>query len=209
MEKINILLADDHKIFLEGVRVILDQDEYLNVLGEAYDGEELLSLLKEYPQTNLVIIDIEMPNMNGIEITKVLRREYPQVRILVLTYHNEEDYIYNLRRMGVNGYVIKNQGASTLIGAIHDIIRYKNRPFPSIKLWQEGSKPWSDEEIHLTKRELDVLRLSDLTSKEIAAQLGIGPNTVNTYLENLRKKFDVDSTIKLLRKAIRLGYLKA
>ncbi len=206
---INILLADDHKMFTEGVRSILEKDDELHILGEADNGEELLTLLDKNPHTHLVILDVEMPKMNGIEVAKTIRKTYPNTKILMLTYHNEGDYIYDLYRMGVDGYLIKNKTGDSLIDAIHSIVKYKNRPFPSMDSWGSPSTPYTDEEIQLTSREVEVLNLAHLTGKEIGKELGIGKTTVDTHLENMRKKFKVDTTSKLLRKAIRLGYIKA
>ena len=207
---INILLADDHKMFTEGVHTLLQKESDIKVLGEANDGQQLLELLQTHNRNvDLVVLDIEMPNLNGIEVAKIIRKDYPQTRILILTYHNESDYIYNLHRMGVDGYVLKNKSGENLVGAIKDIVQYRNRPFPPMQQWAKASQPWTDEDIRLTKREKDVLQIADMTSQEIANQLGIGKTAVYTHLENMRKKFKVDTTNKLVRKAIRLGFIEA
>lgn len=209
MEKYNIIIADDHKMFAEGVRYILSQEPDMHILGEAADGQEALDLLRRNPHAQLLILDLEMPNMNGMEVLKRVRKDFPKVRTLVLTYHNEGDFIFNLHRMGANGYVIKNSGGEALLHAIRDIMKSRNRPFPPMHTWGPESQPWQEEDIQLTKREREVLNLSDLSREEIAGRLKIKTVTVDTHLENLRKKFRVDSTSKLTRKAIRLGFIQA
>ncbi|MCB9291563.1 MAG: response regulator transcription factor [Lewinellaceae bacterium] len=208
MEKFNIILADDHKMFAEGVRFILGQEPDMHILGEAADGLEAIELLRQNPHADLLILDLEMPNVNGVEVMKKVRKEYPGLRTLILTYHNEGDFIYNLHRMGANGYVIKNSGGEALLNAIRSIMKAQNRPFPPMNTWEQKSQPWQEEDIRLTKREREVLDLSDLSREEIAGRLKIKVFTVDTHLENLRHKFGVESTPKLTRKAIRLGFIE-
>lgn len=208
---INILIADDHPIYSSGIKGILEKEEQIQVLGEARDGEELLELLKRNPHTRLVILDIEMPKLNGKQVAKILRKDFPEVRILILSYHNESDYIYDFYQMGVHGYLLKDKGGSRLLGAIWSIMKSGNRPFPPMDKWGPPKEPKPDEDLQvaLTSREMDVLDLSDLSSKEIAEQLNIDVKTVNHHRKNLRRKFDVDSTAKALRKAIKAGIIKA
>ncbi len=203
------IVADDHQMVTEGIRLILQQNKDIEVIGEARNGREVLELVRQNPHTNLLILDVEMPEVNGIEVTRHVRRHFPNIRILILTFHNEAEYIYNFQQMGVNGYVLKNKSGKTLLGAIQDIMVYGNPHFPLVKDWGPSRPTWKPEHIKLTQRESDVLKLVDLSAQEIADRLGIGEKTVNHHLKNMRRKFNVDSSSKLLRKAIRLGFIEA
>lgn len=205
---INILIADDHQMFSQGIRNYLEKDPEIRILEEATDGEMVLEHLEKNPHANLMILDIEMPKLNGIEVARIAKKKYPKVKILMLTYHNEADFIFQLFQMGVHGYVLKNKSAENLLGAIHDIVDHNRLSFPMLSESPPPNRHFMDEPIQLTKRETEVLEWAWKNRDEIADELHISVYTVDTHLENMRKKFGVDSTTKLIWEAVKRGYLK-
>jgi DNA-binding NarL/FixJ family response regulator len=122
MEKINLLIADDHTMFLQGIVSLLEQEAEINIVGKANNGIEALNIIKK-ETVDLIILDISMPDMDGIELSKILKKEYPEVKILVVSTHSNVKIISRLIRIGVNGYLLKNAEKSELLEAIHSIMQ--------------------------------------------------------------------------------------
>ncbi|MDE3058353.1 MAG: response regulator transcription factor [Bacteroidota bacterium] len=218
MKKIRILLADDHSIVRSGLRSLFRTTHEFVVVGEASNGEDAVRLaIRHHP--DIVIMDISMPKMSGIEATKLIKQRHPDIKVLILTIHDNQEYIYELIRAGANGYVLKDAEKQEIFTAVRTVT--SSEPFfsPGVsKLIIENIAKNSDEQPHtagsnlrLTKREAEVLRLvaQGLTSREIADKLCLSISTINTHRTNLMQKLDIHETAGLVRFAIQEGLAKA
>lgn len=195
--KIKILIADDHPVVREGIKQLLDLDEKFKIVGCAGDGIECLNLIKLL-EPDIVLLDINMPRLNGIQVLKELKKANIKVKTLMLTIHNEVEYLMEAVDIGCNGYVLKDSDSDTLRKAIYSI--YDNQMFVQpdlvpvlnsglIKREQEKERKVSHG---LTKREIEVLKLisEGLFNKEIADKLTISERTVKNHISNIFKKID-------------------
>ena len=196
MEKVKILIVDDHSMIREGLKQLLELDGDIQVIGEAGNGEECLNLLDTL-HPDVVLLDINMPVMNGLKMLEVLRNsEKKEQKILILTIHNEVEYLMRAVEIGVEGYVLKDAESSVLKKAIMTIasgdeyIDASMIPVMKEKLLQTKEK--SEEEV-LTRREIEVLKLvaEGLFNKEIAFKLSISEKTVKNHVSNIFKKIGV------------------
>lgn len=208
---INLLVADDHQVVIDGLRSLLSLEADFNVVGEALNGKMVLEALKDQ-KVDVVLLDINMPVMDGIETAKFMREHYPDVKILILTMYNKPEFIRNILEAGASGYVLKNAGKEELIDAIRKV--EKGEEYFSIsvtKTMMESFRSGSDSnKVELTKRERGVLTLiaeGDKTS-EIAEKLLISTHTVDTHRYNLLSKLNIKNTAGLVRYAIKNGFTK-
>jgi len=208
MEKIRILLVDDHQIILDGLRSLLKGVNDIQVIGDALNGEEAINTLQVLT-ADLVLMDIDMPVLNGIDATMRIKEEFPHTKVLILTVHNESSLIRNLISIGADGYLLKNSCKEELLDAIYKV-QSGEKYFSSevtLSLMQEDNS--RDEllksDIEFTKRELDVLRLlaDGCTNKEIGEKLFISHRTVDTHRTNIMKKVGVNNVAGLISFAIK------
>lgn len=207
MTPYTIVLADDHALFRQGVRKIIEEVEGLQVVGEANDGLELLELLKKQ-DPHLVILDISMPNLRGLEAAREIKGLYPRIRILLLTMHKKKDFLQQGLEAGVDGFLVKEDADTALLEAIKTIRRGEKfySPLLSTKLadlaFQKGKTD------PLTKREKEVAKLlaEGKSSKEIAELLYISIYTVRRHRDNIMKKLDLKGLADLVRYAMDQGY---
>lgn len=211
-DKIKVIIADDHKIVLDGLKLLLDREENIETVGEAADGLEVLRIL-EVNQVDVAVLDIEMPKMDGIETAKALHETYPDVKVLILTMYNEEEFIKNLIQAGVSGYILKNRGKEELVEAVNHVAlggEYFGEAVKQ-KLVDSLKKPKKElsEVVHLTRRETEVIKLiaEGLSTPQIGEKLFIAPSTVDTHRRNLIDKTGVPNSKFLIRYAIERGYL--
>ena len=207
--KIKIVIVDDHKIFLDGLRTVLEGAEQLEVLGEAQNYEELNKLLTQV-KPDVLLLDINMPGKDGIEITKILKEKQPDVKILLLTMHNETGIIQKGLEAGIDGYVLKNTDRYELIAAIESIVEGESYYSEKVtKTIMEGLKPQGQgsyaNSVKLTRREVDVMKLiaEEFTTTEIADKLTISQHTVESHRKNLLSKLNVRNTAGLVRYAVK------
>ena len=199
---IKILIADDHQMFLDGIRAFLEKEPDMEVIGEALDGFQVLEIL-EKNRVDIVLLDIRMPGMDGHETIKKLKQRFAQTKVLVVSTFGEGEYIYKMLSNGAEGYLMKNKSKEELVNAIHTV--YSGKRFVSHDVQQiywdfiqnKSKKPKTD--IRLTKREVEVLKLiaTGLQDREIADQLNISETTVFTHCRNLRKKIAVSNRTEL------------
>ncbi len=208
MEKIRILLVDDHQIILDGVRSLLKGVNNIQVIGDALNGEEALHTLQVLT-ADLVLMDIDMPKLNGIDATMRIKEEFPHTKVLILTVHNESSLIRNLISIGADGYLLKNSCKEELLDAIYKV-QSGEKYFSSevtLSLMQEDNsrEELLKSDIEFTKRELDVLRLlaDGCTNKEIGEKLFISHRTVDTHRTNIMKKVGVNNVAGLISFAIK------
>jgi len=206
----SILLADDHQIVLDGLRLSLERDESLHVIGEVYDGGQVMQFLENTANVDLVILDINMPVLDGLQVAKRIKSEFYEVKVLVLTMYKTATYITNLIKIGVEGYVLKNCSADEFICAINTVMNgemYYDDALKDIFMKSMLEKPKGLQDVKLTPREKDVIHClaDELTSTEIAEKLSLSPYTVETHRKNIILKLHVKGTIGVIKYAIAQG----
>lgn len=206
----NVLLVDDHQMFLDGLGYILSKEPYLSVIAEANDGKNAVPLIKNIP-IDLVITDISMPEMDGITLTKYIKEVYPHIKVLVLSMYNEKSIIMEIMQSEADGYVLKNCRKQELLQAIRTIIDNGTYYCKEVAhLIRESNKAISKQEnIHLTQREKEILELivQEYSSLEIANKLFISKRTVDTHRVNIMEKTNSKTLVGLIKYAIQNGIL--
>ena len=213
MGNCRVVVADDHALFRQGLKNLIDGVDDLAVVGEAGDGLELLKLLKSIkPAPHLVILDISMPNLRGIEAISEIRVIHPEVKILIVTMHKDKEYLYQALAAGADGYFLKKDADTELFAAIEKI--RKGRIYVSSHLSEKLEDGWERMrrglgKSVLTNRETEVLKLiaEGKANKEIADALFISVHTVERHRANIMAKLDLKKTADLVRYAIQKGYL--
>jgi len=216
MGKIRILIADDHSIVREGVRMILAGQEDFEVVGEAATGRQALEQARAI-KPDIVVMDISMPDMTGIQATEKIRKELPQVQVLGLTMHEEDSYVFELLKVGASGYVLKRAAAEDLVSAVRATHRGEAFLYPSVAkmvvqdyLQRTSAKDKEQALDGLTEREREVLTLiaEGLTNQEIAGRLFISIKTVQTHRAHIMEKLNLHDRTELVRYAIRKGLIE-
>lgn len=215
MGDINYAIADDHKIFRQGLKIAL-KDEHLHCIGEAGNGKELLTLLADN-KVDIVLLDLKMPDMDGIETTKQLREKYPDVKILILTMFDDEHFIIHLMEAGASGYLLKNAEPAEIKLAIHAAMEngyYFNDLVSSTMLKNLMNKtkrpPTFKETVELNDKERTVLQLicEQYTAAEIAEKIFLSPRTVEGIRSTLLEKVGVRNLAGLVMYAVKSGIVK-
>ena len=209
MEPIRIVVADDHAVLREGICALIAQHDDMQVVGEASNGVEALAKI-EALTPDIALMDITMPEMDGLEATRQVKIRSPQTRVLILTQHENKEYVLSLLKAGAAGYILKKAGGAELLDAIRAVASNGAFLHPSAaralvdQVGRNGTKT-----AHLTEREKQVLTLvaEGLTSREIAAKLSISEKTVLAHRDNLMDKLGIHNRAELVRYAIREGYL--
>jgi two-component system, NarL family, response regulator NreC len=220
MDKIRILLADDHELVRSGLMKLLETYKDLTVVGEAGDGLEAIEKTKAL-KPDVLIIDLSMPKLSGVEATKIVRKECPQVAVLVLTMHQNEEYVYQIFKSGAGGYILKDAGKDDLATAIRTVARgekYFSSRVSEImvsgflrktSMRDEGTSGTTEGlKVALTRREKEVLSLiaEGLNNQEISERLFISPRTVDTHRTNIMQKLDIHDVGNLVKFAIQHGF---
>lgn len=209
---ITVVITDDHKMMREGIRQLLELDGDIEVIGEAKDGEECLEILPEL-KPDVLLLDINMPNMNGIEALKEIKKKKYDVKVLMLTVHNEVEYLLKAVDIGVDGYILKDSDSSELKNAIFSVYNDKNFIQPSlIPLLNSKMISRDNDKVKiesLTKRELEILILlsEGMFNRQIAEICDIRERTVKNHISNIFKKIDVSDRTQAAVFAIRNNLL--
>jgi len=216
MEPCRIILADDHVLIRQGIKKILERESGIEIIGEAGDGLALLRLLNNLTP-NLVILDISMPNLRGLEVIREIKATHSTIKVLMLTMHKEIEYFHNAISAGADGYLLKEDADTELFAAVQKIRHGKIyiSPVLSDELTDEwvqirsGNRKRISEPKSLTVRERQVLKLiaESKSSKEIAGLLFISPRTVERHRANLMEKLNLKKTADLVKYAIQKGYV--
>src|SRR5574339_271330 len=209
--KIRILLADDHHIVRAGVRQLLESANDIQVIAEAGDGEEAITLIQEN-RPDVAVLDIQMPKASGIEVTRWVRSHLPEVGVLILTAYNDDPYVMAVLQAGANGYVLKTSQADELVQAVRDVNEGKSALDPQItrKLMSNIFRGPEKKIVEpLTDRELDVLRLAakGYTNKAIGVQLNISDRTVQGHLAHIFSKMQATSRTEAVMRAVSFGWI--
>jgi len=204
MQKILLAIADDHQLFLDGLKSLLMEEESIEVIWLANDGREALGKIK-YQPPDVLLLDIQMPNFNGIETLQEIQKLYPNVRTIVLSMLQDKPYIEKVHRLGASGYLLKNTGNDELMHAIKTVAaggKYFSSAITSALL--DNSQDGNSPDDLLTKREIEVLILitKEMSNQEIAKKLFLSVETVNSHRKNLLRKLDVKNTVGLVKYAI-------
>jgi two-component system response regulator NreC len=215
MSKIRVLIVDDHAVVREGICSLLARRKDLEVVGQAAEGKQALAQVAVL-QPDVVLMDISMPGMNGLEATQEIRKSFPGTRVLVLTQHENKEYVLPLLRAGAAGYIFKRARAHELVDAIRAVHTEGTYLPPSVThavvdAMAQSARTEVGGQPLLTEREREVVRLvaEGLSSREIAERLCISVKTVDTHRANIMDKIGVHSVAELIKYAIREGIVSA
>ena len=214
-KKVRVLMADDHTMFREGIRLLLETRGGFEVVGEAATGKEAVELARSL-RPDVVVMDIGMPGMNGLDATRLIQADNPGSRVLILTMHGTDEYFFSALEAGASGYVLKEAASNDLVNAIESVHRGGMFLYPSLatKLVEEylrrvGSGEERSSYEALTPRERQVLQLigEGCTNQEIAEKLGLSVHTVQTHRVHIMNKLGLHNRAQLVSYAARLGLL--
>jgi DNA-binding NarL/FixJ family response regulator len=215
MKQITVLLAEDHTIVREGFRKMLELEDDFKVVGEAPDGRQAVALAKKL-RPAVVLMDIAMPLLNGLEATRQMLKVLPATKVLILSAHSDDAYVKNATESGAVGFLLKQTSSHEVCRAIREIQSGKTFFCPSISRRLDRLNPASPDRVgainkKLTSREMEVLQLiaEGKANKETAAELGIGTKTVEKHREHLMEKLDIHDTAGLTRYAISAGIIES
>src|ERR1051325_5726201 len=218
MEKVRLLLVDDHLVVRQGLRALLEAEADLTIVGEAETGRQAVQLAKKY-LPDVVIMDIAMPMLNGLEATRIILKEVPNVKVLVLSSYSDDEYVQQLTEVGVAGYLLKQTAASDLIKAVREARKGNAFFSPAIskrllehyrQAFRKG-RPLRHAANRLTSRESEVLQLiaEGKANKQIASELGLSIKTVEKHRQQLMNKLGIHDIAGLTRYAIAKGIVEA
>lgn len=218
-KRIRLILADDHAVVRAGTRQLLERQPDLDIVGEASDGEEAVRLAHEL-QPDVVVMDVRMPKLSGVEATRRIKQECSEVRVLVLTAHDDDEYVFALLQAGANGYLLKTAEFEELVKAIHTVAAGQSALAPEVtgkvvaqftsgKSLADVVNNSEDQYDGLTERELSILRLvgQGLSNKQIGKQLFISDRTVQAHLSNIFSKLGVSSRTEAVMHAVRKNWI--
>ncbi len=205
MPEIRVLICDDHVILRDGIRTLLERQDDICVVGEAGNGREALARVAEL-NPDIVLMDVAMPEMDGIQATRLIKQQFPDVKVLILTQHDDREYVGSLLQAGASGYVLKRSGGHEVSLALRQVYEQGAYLAPIIarRVLEDYSQkdPVERESVPpLTERERDVLKLvvEGKSNKEIAHLLSISPKTVSVHRSNIMSKLGLHNSVEMLR----------
>lgn len=213
---INIILVDDHPIIRQGLRGLLEMEDDLKVIAEAGDGQSALEVIESHP-ANLLILDISMPGLNGLDLARRVSKDDPKMKIVILSMHSDESFVLKALRNGVHGYVLKASATEDLIQAIRTVLRgefFFSAPISqrAVSLYVEKAKEdMPDPYEMLTDREREVLQLSaeGYTASQVAEKLYLSQRTIEMHRANFMSKLNLRNQTELIRFALHQGILSS
>jgi len=213
MNKIEVIIIDDHQIVRDGIKILLMNIKDIEVVGEASNGDELFELLKT-KEPDVLVLDIMMPGMSGIEITSIVKNKYPEVKVIILSANTEDDSVFDSLKAGAHAYLPKNAKREELVEAVYMVAAGNEFLSDSISHTvlrnfisraRTGNKHAKEKEATLTKREIEIVELfsEGLSYKEIADRLFISVRTVESHKNNIMEKLELKSIVDLVKYAIK------
>jgi len=208
-QSLDILIVDDHQMFIDGIKLLLKKIQRINLIYEALNGKAALEIIKEQ-KIDLVITDINMPEMTGLELTRIIKADYPNIKIMVLSMYNDKGIVREIIDAEAEGYILKNTGKVELATAINKIADggtyYSNEV---ISIMMEDYKKGKAQVQELSERELEILKLicRELTTVEIAEKLFISPLTVETHRKHMLQKTHSKTVVGLIKYAIKFNLI--
>jgi two-component system nitrate/nitrite response regulator NarL len=205
---VKLMIADDHQMIIDGIKSILEGEEEVALIGEALHGKQLMKLIAAN-EPDIVLMDINMPQMDGVEATRYIKKEYPNIKVIALSMYNERGFILQMIESGADGYLLKNTGKELLMEAIHAVSAGEH--FFGAEVTKEVMNglrsPQLTQEVVLTKREKEVIELivNEFTTDQIAERLFISHHTVESHRKNILSKMGVKNTAGLVKYAIQQG----
>jgi len=213
-DQIRVLIVDDHTIVRSGLRLLLEAEPGIDVVGEALDGREALELAETY-LPDLILMDIAMPGMDGLEATRQIKARWPDIQVLVLTMHRSDEYFFEMLKAGASGYILKGAETSDLINAVRVVGRGEVFLYPImaqkiVKDYLDYVKWGESSGSSLSPREKEILRLlgDGYTTNEIAEKLVVSPSTVHSHRSNLMTKLGLNSRHELIQYARQRGLIR-
>jgi DNA-binding NarL/FixJ family response regulator len=218
VKKIRILLVDDHALLRQGTVELLEHEVDMEVIGQAENGQEAIQFARDL-QPDIVVMDVRMPGMSGVEATRQIRSELPHIQVLVLTAYDDDQYVFSLLQAGASGYLLKTAPASELIQSIRQVQAGESPLSPIIarkvvarlntNTMQESRSAGALNPDTLTPREVEILQFlaRGMSNRDIAEALYISERTVQAHLTNIFAKMQVTSRLEAVLKGIRLGWL--
>jgi len=208
MDRINILIVDDHEVIHSGISDILKKDRRLKIVGHAYNGDEAIEKAQEL-KPNIIFMDISMPKKNGIEATQILSKLIPETRIIALTQHDENEYVVQFLKSGGLGFLLKNSKQEEFIKAIEAVLEnkrylsYELSVAMAERLMEAGNNEDKSKEVRLTRREIEIVQkiAEEKHNQEIADELHISLRTVETHRRNIAQKLNAKSVVSIIRYA--------
>ena len=214
MADIRVLLCEDHLITRQGIRRLLEDEKGLEVVGEAGNGEEAIQLVTDV-KPDVIIMDVAMPKLNGIEATRQIKLISPKTNILILSAYDDDEYVFALLKAGANGYLLKNVSGDELVRAIKNVQKGEPVLDPAVAMkvvnyfrLNETKIPTAEESAHLSERELGIIRLAakGLTNKDIAESLHLSYRTVEGHLRDIFNKLGVGSRTEAVLQGLKMGW---
>lgn len=213
MSSIRIVLADDHKLVRAGIRALLEQISGVKVVGEAGEGREILNTIQE-TKPNIALLDIGMSGLNGLDAAAQITKDYPDVRVIILSMHSTEEYVMQAMKIGVAGYLLKDSATEELEMAVRSVAIGEHYLSPSISKrvltdYRDRLNREEDERAKLTTRQREILQLiaEGKSTREIAELLHISVKTIETHRSQLMDRLDIHDLAGLVRYAIRIGLI--
>jgi len=209
-EKIRVLVVDDHPVVRKGLQACLTKQDRLKIVGEAADGDDALKKALEL-KPDVVLMDVSMPRRDGLAVTQVLRKEAPQIKVLILSVHNKRDFIFRIIEAGAHGYVSKEASPEELLRAIESVHEGETFFSPEVaqaalnQLVNNGGKKEPFAQLTNREREVLILIAEGQSNKEIANKLGIGVRTIETHRERIMRRLNIHSVAGLTKFAIANG----
>ena len=221
MKRITVLLAEDHHLVREGFRALLNRERDIEVVGEAETGRQAVQLTRKI-RPAVVVMDIAMPLLNGLEATRQIRKEFPDTKVLILSAHSDDAYVEQVAKLGAAGFLLKQTSSHILANAIREVEKGNTFFSPTVsKCLEDGSQKWAAQRARwgaskkgrnrLSSREVEVLQLiaEGKPNKQVAAELGVSFKTVDKHRQHLMAKLNIHDTAGLTRYAISAGIIES